>query len=92
MDMANKYLLMVISTKVNINKVNLMEKVGTNGRVVECMKESLRKGKDRDLVFGLIPMGQNMKDSLQMILSMGKESNIIKRDKNSLVFSTMGPR
>ena len=92
MDMANKYLLMGISIKVNISKVSLMEKVGMSGKVVESIKESFGKGKDRDLVFGLIRMGQSMKDSLQMILSMAKESNIIKRDKNSLVFSVTGRR
>lgn len=63
-----------------------------NGIVVESIKESLRKGKGKDLVFGLTRMGQSMKDSLQMILSMAKESNIIKQDKNSLVFSATGRR
>ena len=90
--MANKYLLMGISIKVNISKVSLMEKVGMSGKVVESIKESFGKGKGRDLAFGLIRMGQSMKDSLQMILSMAKESNIIKRDKNSLVFSATGRR
>lgn len=89
-DMANKYLSMGISIKVNISKENLMEKVDMNGRAVECIKEILRMGKGKDLAYGLIRMGQSMKDSLLMISSMVKESKFIRQDKNSLVFSAMG--
>lgn len=81
---------MGISIKVNISKESLMEKVDMNGRAVECIKEILRMGKGKDLAYGLIRMGQSMKDSLLMISSMVKESKFIRQDKNSLVFSAMG--
>jgi hypothetical protein len=68
-------------------------KVGedTNGIKGDFIKDSLSKGKEMDMEYGLIKMEINTKENSKMIANMAKADKFTRMAKNIKEYSRMGP-